>query len=109
MAEGEGLISGGGQITHGSQVRKSKVRKYSRKVDLRGVMKPYMESPDETRRDELCRQTASKMARKLKECPPFVGTHVLAELRRVTSEKHFEEVMDKVWLFAEARRVLLIA
>lgn len=109
MAEGEGMVKGGGIITPGTQIRRSKVRKYYRKVDLRSVMKPYLESPDMVRRDHLCRQTALKMASKLKTCPPFVGTAVLKALKRVQNENEFEAAMDGVWLHAEARRVLLIS
>ena len=45
MAEGEGLIKGGGRPTTYSQVRASKVRKYGRRLDIRSVMRPYPNRP----------------------------------------------------------------
>lgn len=109
MGSEEGLIQGGGTITRYSQVRKEKVRKYQRKVDIRKIMRGYLESPDAVRNDALCRETADKMAKKLKTCAPFVGSYILKELKRVQNEDHFEAVMDKVWSFAEERRILIIA
>lgn len=109
MAEGDGLIKGGGNITGHSQIRSSKVRRYQRRVDLRGIMKMYLECPEPVRPNYLCRQAAVAMHKKLKACPPFVGTSALHSLKSVNNEEQFEAAMDKVWLHAEARRVLLIA
>lgn len=109
MAEGEGLIKGGGIISQQSQIRRSKVRKYARRVDIRNIMRPYQESPDDVRRDELCRKTALRLRATLKKCPPFIGSTCLRNLKTVMNEEHFERVLDEVWMFAEARRILLIA
>lgn len=110
MAEGEGFIkSGGVNPSLHSQIRRGKVRKYQRRVDIRAVMRPYQESPDDVRRNELCRKTASRLRNKLKECPAYVGTAVLQHLKTVSNEEHLEHVLDEVWAFAEAHRILLIA
>lgn len=109
MAEGEGLIKGGGRITPHSQIRRSKARPYHRRLDVRAILRPYLESPDAVRRDELCRTVASRLRAKLKTCPPYIGTAILRHLKTVQNEEHLEHVLDEVWQFAEARRILLIA
>jgi hypothetical protein len=109
MAQGEGLIKGGGTITEGTRVRGNKVRKYQRRLDIRSAMRPYMESTSLVRSPEVCRKTAEALRRKLKTCPPYVGSAVLKHLSTVQSEDHLEHVLDEVWLLAEQRRVLLIA
>lgn len=111
MAEGDGLIKGGGHIQAGSNIRKSKIRRYQRRIDIRGVMRGYLESPDPVRGDALCRKTARGLYQKLKECPPFVGTNILRRLKTTTvmSEEILEHMMDEVWEKAEKHRILLIA
>lgn len=103
------MVEGGGIITQQSQIRKEKVRKYQRRVDIRSIIRSYEESPDDVRKTQLCRSTAQKLYAKLKECPPYVGTAVLRQLKTVENEKHLDKVLDEIWLFAEARRILLIA
>lgn len=109
MAEGEGLIKGGGRLSTHSSIRDSKVRKYQRRVDLRAIMRSYLESPEPVRSASLCRSTAMRMYAKLKQCPPFVATTALRSLKTVSNETAFEAAMDKVWEHAERFRVLLVA
>lgn len=100
---------GGGHVSGHSGVRQSKVRRYQRRVDVRSIIKAYMESPDDVRNNALCRATASKLHTKLKTCPPFVGTVALRHLKTVQNEEHLEHVMDEIWLLAEKHNVLLMA
>lgn len=101
----------GGHLSGHSAVRESKVRKYRRRVDIRSVLRPYLESQDQVRSNTVCRAVAQGLHRKLKECPPFVGTRILAKLKNTKSinEDYLELMMDEVWLLAEKFSILLIA
>lgn len=98
------------QIGRLAPIRPKKKPFYT-KVDIRDAMAAYHQA-SENNWDvgpAVVRQAARMILNRLKQVSQFKGHSSLDKLKRASNADQMEAALDAVWLYAEQRRVLLIA